>query len=139
MLAVCMILSVPFVGCSAFVNSFKPVPGQPPMTLPVREMVHGTMKSVSVVIAPGDWSPMCMLPDAANDISCHFTYGWFENGGMITVGPDAYRHLTTLDARKACETAMWSVHGGSNEIEACTRALMFHRWMVDGDAFGGNE
>ena len=141
-LTLCLFLIVPFVGCSAFMDLFKDVPGQPPAQLPVREVVVGTSYTVSVRVLQGNFGPMCMLPDAANEIACIFRYGWLENGGMMLSGSDGYRYLNPSDARSACREATWSLgsgasdpSGGNEVVDACARALMVHRWMVDADTF----
>lgn len=132
-------------GCGFVADSFRTQPGQVPVMLPVREMVHGSTYTVSVRVMNGTFSPLCLLPDAANEISCLFYYGWFDGGGLLSAGPDGYRMLNQIDARQACNQAAWSIGGGSvntdinQVVAACARALMVHRFMVDGDAFEDGE
>jgi hypothetical protein len=120
-------------GCSlgkGFINSFKGQPGQK-ITLPYREPVGFGNYTVAVRMSTGSWQPMCMPPDAANDIDCTFYYSWFEN---IPMDPDGYRYLTFPLAREACDVATWAISSGPSGlpvVEACARALMFYRWMEE--------
>jgi len=125
-------------GCSlgkGFVNSFKNQPGQRPMTLPSCEWVPGTRYQVCTRMMEGQWRPRCDLPDASNSLSCTFTYGWFEKGG-IYMETDAYRTLNMPMARAACSDALWSAGPDfSTEwyVQTCAFNLMHHRWVFDNE------
>jgi hypothetical protein len=124
-------ISVLLSGCAAFVDSFKTQPGQMVPTLPVREHVIGSNVYVSVRIMDGGFRPICLLPDAANEISCVFYYEYLEHG--ISLNPNGYLFLGYDSARGACSEAIWSLggQGGLEILQACTRALLQHRWIVD--------
>ena len=125
--------------CTSYIDSWRDKGQNARATLPIREMVPGTSYSVSVRVLDGDWQPMCMLPDAANDIGCTFHYGWLEHGMLMN--QDAYLFMSGPDARQACSDALWSVGPEFSDawvIDACARALMAHRWMVDNE-YGVNR
>lgn len=123
------------LGCSVwsgYVETWKDKPGQKHATLPIREQIIGTRYYVSVRVLEGDWQPMCMVPDAANEIACIFHYGYLEHG--MIMNSDGYLFMDGPTARQACSDAMWSVgpdFSGPRGIQACALALMTHRWMVD--------
>lgn len=119
-------MSVLFSGC-ATTN-----PGQR-VTLPQKEYVMGSNQSVSVRLMEGGWNPWCDLPDAADEISCIFYYGWLES--MPMQGSEGYRFLAYDTAFRACADATWTLGGQRTwgVVSACARALLTYRWMQDGE------
>lgn len=129
--AIILSLALILTGCA----SFQARPGQR-ISLPHREMVLGSNLTVSVRLLDGDYSPMCMLPDASNEIACIFYYGHLERSPEM-VWEGGYRFLSLSGARVACSRAMWSIGNGSmgDTVGACARALAAHRWMDDADRY----
>lgn len=124
-----------FASC-AFFDSFKERPGQSPIMLPITEYVAGTNMKVTVQVYDNGTNPYCSMPDSSSEISCKFSYEWFESASMLSGG--SYLFLDPRNARTACHTAMWSAQGGPEEIEACARALLYYRLAIDGD-YGSTE
>lgn len=102
--------------------------------LPHRELVPGPRGwTVSVSVQEGDFRPLCMAPDAANDITCYFYYGYLESG--MIMNPDGYLYMDGPTARQACSDATWMLGtlNSYNVRQACAIALMEYRWIEDND------
>lgn len=109
-----------------------------------REPVAGSQYTVSVSVDhQEDASGWCNLPDAGNNIHCMFSLARMDS---TLLAPDGYRHLSFPVARGLCSDALWSIglrtspgrmdmSMGNPVINACSRALMMHRWMDDAEVY----
>jgi len=139
-----ILLAALMTGCGAARFVAESFSGPPAFTLDeqYREPVAGTNYTVSVNVAKGfedgGFMGQCALPDAGNDIHCLFHLSSLETYPRT---PDGYRFLSFETAREMCTDALWSVglqrQPGANRfmsnplVNACSRALMQHRWMED--------
>jgi len=120
----------PLMGCGAFLKSFRSVPGQR-ISLPVKELSASGMTVTVQLIEGSNWRPYCGLPDAANEINCEFGMAWFQEGeGRLLAGGDGYFYLDPQVARDACAIGMFSAHGTNADIQACSIALLYYRFVV---------
>ena len=128
--SILLMLLIPLMGCAAYIDSFRTKPGQRIVVPPAREYTTSGTIAVVVWVKEEGMFPFCTLPDAANEISCYFSYEYFNEGGFLMTGAGGYVGIDFHSARVACTEAMWGALGTPDEIDACSRALLYYRFVV---------